>query len=591
VTVRVEAPRDPWSPRPIDLPTPIDGDLDAAKIIAAPDNPSEWPAWRDALARWREGAREAYDGSAYERPEFAWTQRCFAVALLWLWDELLYDFDAGRFTPGRVLDEGEREFGGYDAVVLWHAYPVIGIDERNQFDFYRDVPGIRELVASFHDRGVRVFVDYNPWDVGTRREPVGDAVAVAELVRWLDADGVFLDTMKEAPVELRAAVDEARPGVAFEGESTLPLARIADHHLSWAQWFADSDVPGVIRAKWFEQRHMLHHTRRWNRDHSDELHSSWLNGTGMLIWENVFGSWVGWNARDRSVLRAMLPVQRAHAPLLAGGDWTPLAARSDGLEVLGSRWRDGGTELWALVNRSTKSFSGRVHGPGVEVTIPPRGVAAVVDGRLVVSDDNDTSYPARPAVRVPAPIARAERVPEGMVEGPRIPVTAVFRRRETGIYGEVPYVEEWKPLPPRLHDFVEVPRPGPAGRYAIGIREVTAAELGLPGDGPATGVGLALARAHARANGARLPTEDEWQAAAEAGLLEFAEPRIWNWTESEHRDGRTRFAILKGGSGFRADGSDWYVDGGERDPSYSLQLLLTGVAASPWIGFRVAVDL
>jgi sulfatase modifying factor 1 len=600
MTLRVEASRDPWSPRPIDLPTQVplhaEADLavlDGGKILAAPDDPRDWPAWREALAEWRAGAlvRTGHDGAAYDIPELAWTQRCFAVALLWLWDELLYDFDARRFTPERVLEEGEREFGGYDAVVLWHAYPVIGIDERNQFDFYRTVPGIRELVASLHGRGVRVFVDYNPWDIGTRREPVDDAAAVAQLVLWLDADGVFLDTMKEAPLDLRRAVDDARPGVAFEGESTLSLARIADHHLSWAQWFADSGVPGVLRSRWFEQRHMLHHTRRWNRDHSDELHSSWLNGTGMLIWENVFGSWVGWNARDRSILRTMLPVQRAHAELLAAGDWTPLAARSDGLEVVGSRWRDGGTELWTLVNRSAECFSGRVEGPGMEVTIPGRGVAAVVNGEAVVSDADSTAFPARPAVRVPAPVARAERVPQGMVEGPRVPVTAVFRRRETGIYGEAPYVEEWKPLPPRLHDFVEVLRPGPTGRYAIGVREVTAAELGRPGDGPATGVDLVLARAHARAKGARLPTEDEWQAAAEAGLLELAEPRIWNWTESEHRDGRTRFAILKGGSGFRAEGSDWYVDGGEHDPSYSLQLLLTGVAASPWIGFRLAVDL
>ncbi|MDN4642374.1 hypothetical protein QCD70_19185, partial [Agreia sp. PsM10] len=27
-----------------------------------------------------------------------------------------------------------------------------------------------------------------------------------------------------------------------------------------------------------------------------------------------------------------------------------------------------------------------------------------------------------------------------------------FRRRESGLYGEAPYVEEWKTLPPRLHD-------------------------------------------------------------------------------------------------------------------------------------------
>src|SRR5262249_8879347 len=270
---------DPLAPRPIDLPThvPLDGPLDAldgAKILAAPDDPAQWPAWRAALARWRGGARVGvgHDGSAYERPALEWTQRCFACALVWLWDDLLYDHDARRFTPERLLGEAEREFGGFDALVLWHAYPVIGIDERNQFDFYREVPRIDELVASIRPRGVRVFVDYNPWDVGTRREPGSDAESIAQIVRRLGADGVFLDTMSVAEPGFAAAL----PGVALEGESPLPLERIRDHHLSWAQWFADSSVPGVIRARWFEQRHMLHHTRRWNRDHAEELRSAWL---------------------------------------------------------------------------------------------------------------------------------------------------------------------------------------------------------------------------------------------------------------------------------------------------------------------------
>jgi hypothetical protein len=47
-------------------------------------------------------------------------------------------------------------------------------------------------------------------------------------------------------------------------------------------------------------------------------------------------------------------------------------------------------------------------------------------------------------------------VPTASPRSSRAPLTAVFRRRETGTYGEAPYVEEWKPLPPRLHDFVEV---------------------------------------------------------------------------------------------------------------------------------------
>ena len=132
---------------PLEPGAQLDG-LDKAKIFAAPDDPADWPAWREALKRWRAeaAARIEYDDSAYRAPELAWTHGCFSVALVWLWDELLYDHAAARFTPARFCEESEREFGGFDGIVLWHAYPVIGIDERNQFDFYRDVPGIRELV-------------------------------------------------------------------------------------------------------------------------------------------------------------------------------------------------------------------------------------------------------------------------------------------------------------------------------------------------------------------------------------------------------------------------------------------------------------
>ena len=586
MTIPFEEPRDPWSPRPIDLPraVPLTGaldELDTGKILAAPDDPAEWPAWRSALARWRDEARArvGYDDGAYSAPEFAWTQSCFSVALVWLWDELLYDHAAGRFTPERFCVESEREFGGFDGVVLWHAYPVIGIDERNQFDYYRDVPGIRELVDAFHERDVRVFVNYNPWDVGTRREAVDDEAALGELVRELGADGVFLDTMKEARPGLRAAVDTVRRGIAFEGESTLALERICDHHLSWAQWFSDSAVPGVLRARWLEQRHMLHHTRRWNRDHAEELHSAWLNGVGMLVWENVFGAWVGWSERDKALLRAMLPIQRRYAELLATGEWTPLAAASPDARVVASRWADGETTLWALANRGA-AYSGSVG--DLEVELPAQGIAAFVGSeQIMVAGGGDASFPARETVRLPAPVVRVETVPDGFAAVEPRPLTAVFRRRETGTYGEAPYVGEWKPLPPRLHDFVEVERPAPRGRFALSVRDVK------------TGLDLAEARAYASSVGARLPTEDEWQLGAEAGVLDLSGLRVWNWTESEHTDGRTRFAILKGGSDWKAEGSDWYVDGGPQDPSYSLKLLLLGggLARSPQISFRLAVDL
>ncbi|TDC31304.1 hypothetical protein E1211_22765 [Micromonospora sp. 15K316] len=640
----------PYVPRPIDrsTPVPLDDDtdltaLDEAKIFAAPDDPARWPAWRAQLTRWRVDARQrlGYTGSHYDEI----TGDCFSVCLAWLWDETLYDHERGVFTVEAFLDGAERDFGGFDGVVLWHAYPVIGLDDRNQFDWYRDVPELPEVVRAFQARGVRVFVDYNPWDTGTRREPGSDAEEVAALAGKLGVDGVFLDTLKEGAGELRAALDAVRPGMVLEGESRVPLARIGDHAMSWAQWFADSDVPGVLRAKWFERRHVLHHTRRWHRDHLDELHSAWLNGVGVLVWESVFGVWVGWNERDRAVLRAMRRVQASHAAWLRSEEWVPLADHPGSGQVYASRWTHDGEPLWTVVNRGadhdgawlvTDARDGRrfvdlVTGAELTVTeagdgrvsvggpLPAGAIAAVVATGATVERHappvGDPSFPARAAVRVRTPWAPRAEVPAGLVavDAGRRELTVRHRVRETGLYGETPYVDEWKPLPPRLHHTGTLHRTATLGRFAIAVHEVTHGQYAEflratgyrpvrperftagqgPADAPVTGVDLTDARAYAAWAGLRLPTEDEWQVAAEAGLLARREPLVWNLTESEHTDGRTRFVILKGGAAYRADGSDWYFDGGPQPPEVSVKLLLTGagLTRSDQVGFRVAADL
>jgi formylglycine-generating enzyme required for sulfatase activity len=68
---------------------------------------------------------------------------------------------------------------------------------------------------------------------------------------------------------------------------------------------------------------------------------------------------------------------------------------------------------------------------------------------------------------------------------------------------------------------------------------------------------------------------------------------VWEWTESERSDGRTRFCVIRGGAWFAAKGSGWYMDGGPRPANFAAKFLLTwpGLDRSSTIGFRCAVTL
>lgn len=633
----------PLHPRELDLPTrvPLDVDLsegeaatvlDDAKIFAAPADPADVDRWRDQLAAWRDGARRRHGEPArYADPASAWASSCFTVAQTWLWDELFFDFETQRFTPERFLADARERFGGLDGIVLWHAYPVIGIDDRNQWDFY-EVPGLADVAAVLRAAGVAVFLDYNPWDTGTRRAG-DDATELATMVRRIGADGVFLDTLRKADPDLVAALDAAREGIGLEGESKLATERIADHTLSWAQWFADSETPGVLRARWFERRHMQHHIRRWHRDHAAELRSAWLNGVGVMVWEVVFGAWVGWNDRDAATLRRMLPVQRGFQRWLVDGEWTPLAVHDSG--VVGSTFELDGVTVLLLANTGHDDAVYVPSGTGWSplhagdtadaITVPAGGIAAAVQighGAPVPDEldvvqaalagrkaERDASFRHRTSRRLDAPRWNGPVVHDESVWDPRVevpageyPLTVRYRMRETGMYDGAPYVDEWKPLPPRLHDQRTIDRTAVVTRAVqVAASEVSEAEyarfleaIGEVADArdperPATNVTFTRAREYAAWAGGRLPTEDEWQLAATQHDFTRRRPEVWNWTESEHSDGRSRFVMLKGGSAHCSVGSDWYFDGGVKPPEFSAKLLLPGLGqdASPSIGFRI----
>lgn len=123
----------------------------------------EHNAWLNDLRQWRRERliRMGYDDAEYRRPELVWTQRNFIQPQMMAEDRYFYDPVAGKYTVGRYLDDLDKRYGGIDSVLIWPVYPNIGIDNRNQWDLARDlpggIPGLRRMVDDFHQRGVRIF--------------------------------------------------------------------------------------------------------------------------------------------------------------------------------------------------------------------------------------------------------------------------------------------------------------------------------------------------------------------------------------------------------------------------------------------------
>ena len=175
--------------------------------------------------------RIGYDDSEYHRPELAWTQSSFIQPQMMIHDRYFYDPVAGKYTVDRYLDDLQHRYGGIDSVLVWQSYPNMGIDNRNQYDLLRDMPGgvagVRQMIADFHRRGVRVLFPVMVWDQGTRDEGVPNWTATARLLAEVGADGVNGDTLDafrtpSAPLPTRRPSPGARAGESDRRTSACP---------------------------------------------------------------------------------------------------------------------------------------------------------------------------------------------------------------------------------------------------------------------------------------------------------------------------------------------------------------------------------
>lgn len=354
-------------------------------LLLAPEQPEDWPAWRRRLQEWREAELAAgrIGVPLYDRQAQAWASRAYVQGMVMLWDRRLIDHATGAWTVERLLDEAEAEFGGYDAVVLWSNYPLSGLDGRHQFAYYDDLPGgidgLTRAIAAFHRRGVRVLLDHKPWVPGLPAGVRDDAEGFAGLIRRCGADGLYLDCSNGPSDRLREALAGVGADKAFCSEAPARPQPFGHEIQSWQQNCDDSAAPAVHRNRWLDRDHLVYETRRYHPDPWREIQRAWMNGGGLVVWENVFGYHAPYAARARSWIRLVAPALRRYSRHFTAGEWQPHVGGATFGSVYVSRFDRDGVPLWTVANRRQHAIEKTVlrlpHLPG-------RTYVDVITGRI-----------------------------------------------------------------------------------------------------------------------------------------------------------------------------------------------------------------
>jgi hypothetical protein len=258
--------------------------------------------WHAAFFAFKDYIRSDFDFTFYKRPVQEKYRQRFISHFTFLYGFDIYDPKTNQFNIDSFLDEGELNFGGYDYMLLWHDYPRMGIDNRDQFDMYEDLPGglegLRKMVDRAHARDVQVFIPYKPWDIMKGRKD--HFKQEARISKAIGADGVFLDTMSETDKGFREALDAVNPDNVFVSEGRPDLAGAQLVTGSWNQsGNATNKMPNVDLFRFVIPEHNIHNINRGARKRDELIYNALFNGTGFIVWEDIFGeiNRYSWNER------------------------------------------------------------------------------------------------------------------------------------------------------------------------------------------------------------------------------------------------------------------------------------------------------
>jgi len=304
---------------------------------------------------------ETFDNSLYERPDLQWIKSSYIIVLQMAWDRDFYDRLTGKYKYADELTEWNRLFGHVDVFGIWPTWPRLGLDQRNQWDMYRDLPGgtmqLRAFARMSRLYNTKFFIAYNPWDNSTRRED--HLKGMAELIRETEADGVVLDTRGSSSYELQAAADSVRKGVIMFSEG-MAVTRDMPGIISGRVHNAIFLSPELNLNKLIKPDFAIFRVCDVGEDRNHrEIAIAFFNGYGTEL--NLFrpgGRGDGYGD-DLELLAKTTFILRQNNDAFLDRDWLPLVpVKAENIHV--NRWNAPGKELYTILNMRPEGYRGKL---------------------------------------------------------------------------------------------------------------------------------------------------------------------------------------------------------------------------------------
>lgn len=356
-----------------DKGTVKDGRRGRFETTLYPGGTVSYTIWLDYYrGDWREGLRlmfqkrylydvepGTFDDSILQREDLKWFRSCYAVNLMMNWDTRFFDYKDGKFHVKEHLARMKKLMGGYDVYSIWPTWPALGMDQRNQWDMFRDLPGgytkLREVSDLCHSIGTKFFVCYNPWDESTRSNE-GHFDGMTTITRAVDIDGFVLDTKGGSSAELQQAADAARPGVIMYSEGMavpVDMQGIPSGRVHNALYYC----PMLNLNKFIKPDFAIFRVAEEGKEAiRREFNVSFFNGYGTEM--NNFGPGkFEWSDEQMRYWGKLLRIQRENGEAFVNFDYKPLLATlKDSIYV--NEWPAAGKTVYTVYNLRPEGFKG-----------------------------------------------------------------------------------------------------------------------------------------------------------------------------------------------------------------------------------------